>query len=75
MFCMATIRKALKTVREQNKMTQEQVAVHLGIKVRAYQNIEYGKALGSIKHWDRLEDLFGIPQRSLREITTDKVIK
>lgn len=69
------LRERLKTAREHKKMTQEQVASHLGIKVRAYQNIEYGKALGSIKHWDKLEDLFGVPQRALREITTDEIIE
>ncbi len=47
-------------------MTQKEVAEYLGIGERRYQDIEYGKTLGSIKHWDALEDLFQIPQRQLR---------
>ena len=50
-------------------MTQKQVAEYLGIKIRTYQDIEYGKVLGKITHWDLLEDLFGIPQRQLREMS------
>lgn len=49
-------------------MTQKEVAGYLGITERAYQNIEYGIALGKITHWDALEDLFKIPQRQLREL-------
>ena len=52
-------------------MTQKQVAEYLGIKERAYQNIEYGVTLGSIHHWDKLEDLFRIRQRKLREISSN----
>ena len=33
-----------------------------------YQKIEYGKVIGKITHWDKLEDLFNVPQRKLREI-------
>lgn len=62
-------RENLKKARQAAGLTQQQVAERLGIKSRAYQNIEYGITLGSIKHWDALEDLFQIPQRKLRENT------
>lgn len=62
-------RENLKKARKAAGMTQQQVAEKLGISVTAYQNIEYGKSLGSIKHWDSLEDLFSINQRRLREIS------
>ena len=52
-------------------MTQRQVAEYLGISENAYQNIEYGKRIGRIETWDRLEDLFGVHQRLLREISPD----
>ncbi len=61
------MRDNLRAARKAAGLTQQQVAEYLGIKHRAYQNIEYGLTLGSIKHWDALEDLFGIPQRKLRE--------
>ena len=60
------MRKNLKEARQRAGMTQKQVAEYLGIGERRYQDIEYGKTLGSIKHWDSLEDLFQIPQRQLR---------
>ncbi len=62
------MRENLQAARKAKGMTQKQVAEYLGIKERAYQNLEYGITLGSIKHWDALEDLFEIPQRKLREI-------
>ena len=62
------MRKNLKDARNKANMTQKDVADYLGLKIRSYQDIEYGKTLGSIKHWDKLEDLFKVPQRWLREI-------
>ena len=61
------MRKNLKEARQKAGMTQKQVAEYLGIGERRYQDIEYGKTLGSIKHWDALEDLFQVPQRQLRK--------
>lgn len=61
------MRKNLKDARQTAGMTQKEAAEYLGMTERAYQNIEYGKTLGKITHWDALEDLFGIPQRRLRE--------
>lgn len=62
------MRNNLKKARQKAGMTQKQVAEYLGMTLTAYQNIEYGTMLGKIKHWDRLEDLFGINQRKLREV-------
>lgn len=62
------MRENLKEARQKAGMTQKQVAEYLGMTLTAYQNIEYGTMLGKIKHWDRLEDLFGINQRKLREV-------
>ena len=60
-------RENLKAARKAAGMTQQQVAEKLGISVRMYQRIEDGTALGKITHWDKLEDLFEISQRQLRE--------
>lgn len=62
-------RKNLKAARIAKGMTQQQVAEYLDIAQRHYQRIENGEALGSIKHWDALEDLFSIHQRKLRELS------
>lgn len=62
------MRKNLKEARQKAGMTQQQVAEYLKISLTAYQNIEYGIMLGKIKHWDKLEGLFHINQRKLREI-------
>jgi len=65
------MREKLKAARKAASMTQRQVAEYLGISENAYQNIEYGKRIGRIETWDRLEDLFGVHQRLLREISPD----
>ena len=65
------MRKNLKEARQKASMTQKQVAEYLGITERAYQRIESGKRLGTIKTWDLLENLFNIHQRILREISAN----
>ena len=61
------MRENLRNARKAAGMTQQQLADKLRISLTHYQNIEYGKALGSIKLWDDLEDITGINQRVLRE--------
>ncbi len=63
------MRENLKAARKAKGMTQKQVAEYLGITEQHYQAIEYGKRLGKIAMWDKLEDLFKIHQRILREIS------
>lgn len=62
-------RDRLRNARLDAGMTQQQVADHLDIGVRYYQKIESGDRLGDIRLWDDLEDLFGVHQRTLREIS------
>lgn len=62
------MRKNLKEARQRAGMTQKDVAEYLGISEIGYRQIESGKRIGKIKIWDRLEDLFGISQRTLREM-------
>ena len=64
-------RDRLRDARRERGMTQQQVAAMLGITVRQYQNIESGKTMGKIALWDQLEDLFGVHQRRLREVSND----
>lgn len=61
------MRKNLKEARQKAGMTQQQVAEYLNISVRGYKFIEYGQRLGTIETWDKLEDLFSVHQRKLRE--------
>lgn len=61
------MRKNLKDARRKKGLTQKQVAEYLGITEHAYQKIEYGERIGKIESWDKLEDLFGVHQRTLRE--------
>ena len=63
------MRENLKNARKAAGMTQRQVAEYLGITEQYYQSIEYGKRIGRIEMWDKLEDLFKIHQRKLREIS------
>ena len=65
------MRENLKKARNDAGMTQKQVAEYLGIIVQAYQKIENGTRLGKIETWDKLEDLFGIHQRILRQMNDE----
>lgn len=65
------MRSNLKKARQDAGLTQKQVAEKLGISETAYQRIEYGERIGRIDNWDKLEDLFGIHQRLLREISAN----
>ena len=65
------MRQNLKEARIKAGMTQQQVAEYLGIIEQSYQKIEYGKRIGKIETWDKLEDLFKVHQRILREVSSD----
>ena len=41
----------------------------MGIHLRYYKAMESGERLGGIDLWDKLEDLTGVHQRTLREIS------
>lgn len=64
------MRENLRAARKDKDMSQEAIAELLDISARQYQRIEIGKSSGSYRIWDYLEDLFNIPQRKLREIST-----
>ena len=61
-------RAVLKQARKDAGMTQQEVAEHLGISVRYYQQIEAGDRTGDFEVWDTLEDMFGVHQRKLRAV-------
>lgn len=63
------VRQNLKEARQKAGMTQQQVADRLNITLVYYQKIEAGSRTGDFSIWDSLEDLFGIHQRILREIS------
>ena len=62
------MRENLKKARKAAGMTQQQVADYLGVCSRHYKYIESGRTVGGVELWDKLEDLFRIHQRVLREI-------
>lgn len=64
-------RENLKQARNEKGMTQQQVADHLGISLRHYQQVEYAEVIGAIWIWDALEDLFRVHQRTLRKLPPD----
>lgn len=63
----------LKNARKEKGMTQKEVAEYLKVSARCYQSIELGKRDGKFEYWDKLEDLFGIHQRILRQDSRDKI--
>ena len=63
------MRETLKKARQEAGMTQQAMADALGISLRYYQNLETGDRDGNFSIWDELEDITGIHQRILREIS------
>lgn len=66
------MRRNLKKARMDAGLTQEKMAERLGIIPRYYKDLESGVKLGAIDLWDKMEDMFGIHQRVLREIHPGK---
>ncbi len=66
------MRVNLQNARKSANLTQQAMADKLHVGLRHYKKIESGETLGSIDLWDKLEDLFNIHQRVLREIHPDK---
>ena len=64
------MRENLKKARVGAGLTQQQMADRLGISLRYYQSIESGNRTGDFTLWDTLEDITGIHQRKLREISS-----
>ena len=63
------MRENLKKARKAADLTQQQMADKLGVGLRHYQKIEKGETNSSFELWDALEDMLGIHQRKLREIS------
>ena len=61
------MRQLLKNARMGSGMTQRETATAAGISERYYQHIEAGTREGKARVWDKLETLFGLHQRQLRE--------
>ena len=62
-------RERLREARREAGMTQRQVAEAIGVSDRYYRMIEQGTRTGDFEIWDQLEDLFGVHQRKLREVS------
>ena len=60
-------RKNLQNARKAAGLTQQAMADKLSISLRHYQRIECGTSHGTYEMWDKLEDIFSIHQRKLRE--------
>ena len=64
------MRRNLQAARKAKGMTQQDMADYLEIGLRHYQKIEYADLNGPFEVWDALEDLLGVHQRILREISS-----
>ena len=63
------MRRKLKEARQAAGMTQQEVADRLNITLVYYQKIEDGSRTGNFEIWDRLEEMFNVHQKILREIS------
>lgn len=66
------MRVKLKEARQQAGLTQQDMADQLQISLRHYKFIESGHTVGNVELWDKMEDLFNIHQRILRENHHDR---
>lgn len=66
------MRDNLKQARKAAGLTQQTMADKLGISLVYYQKIEAGSRTGDFYIWDTLEDITGIHQRILREISDNR---
>jgi len=66
------MRKNLQSARKAAGLTQRQVAEYLHVSERHYKFMESGHTTGNVDLWDKLEDLFNVHQRVLREIHPGK---
>lgn len=66
------MRKNLKEARQKAGLTQQQMADKLEISLNYYQKIEAGDRTGDFALWDTLEDITGIHQRKLRELSKSR---
>lgn len=66
------MRENLRAARKAAGLTQRQVAEYLHVSERHYKFMESGATVGNVELWDKLEDLFNVHQRVLREIHPDR---
>ncbi|MHB1681925.1 MAG: helix-turn-helix transcriptional regulator [Bacilli bacterium] len=59
------MRIKLRAERKSHGWSQQYVAEQLGVTNRAYQQWEYDERTPSLDSANKMEDLFGIPQREL----------
>lgn len=69
------MRENLKKARQAAGLTQQQIADLLGIGLRYYKQIEAGDRTGDFSLWDKLEDITGVHQRKLRELSENHLDK
>ena len=60
---MSIFSNRLKEIRKERNFTQKNVADHLGIAERAYQNYEYGKREPNLKTLIKLANYFDVTDR------------
>lgn len=65
----------LKKTREENNLTQVQLANKIGISFYTIQNIEQGKRLGSPEIWEKIENYFDDGTEGHYSYDSDELIK
>lgn len=65
------MRQNLKKARMDKGLTQQAMADKLHISLVYYQKIEQGTRTGDFYIWDTLEDITGVHQRILREMSNN----
>ena len=66
------MREKLQAARKAKGLTQQAVADMLHVSLVYYLKIEQGTRTGAFEIWDMLEDITGVHQRMLREISANR---
>jgi transcriptional regulator with XRE-family HTH domain len=62
----------LKQVRQERRLTQEELGRRVGLKKSAISLLESGHSIGRVTTWDRLEEALGVPAKQLRAIVREE---
>lgn len=65
---MKLCRVNLVNARKQKRLTQGELGRLVGITKQSISKTESGQTSTSAENWDKIEDILGVPQHTLREI-------
>ncbi|GEM_PF-7072950 len=63
----------LFNLRKEKGWTQKEAAKEYGIPINVYQRIEQGKFSGKIENWEKIQEVYDIPDEEMWKVIKGKV--